>query len=254
MRDYISPALAVYTLRMIFPDLSGRTKTLRKRTNSENCTILCSLFLTAKKLEEQILAVKRLEGALTTLEEYLSRKHLRYDQRKGVFLDDWWLAHPVWEGSLYGYGRVTRESAVRNSLQRLSRMEYLCECLRGKTPGFDRCPCPVSGLPTAATDDHRCLLCGWPDNRSDLDASGSEDKPSHSGSSLTEARINFEKYRTMYCPEDEPNFSRSQINLLKKCLLIRAYLDLSAGSFQLENRIHAILDLEKQVPLQKNQK
>ena len=200
-----------------------------------------------KKLAEQILAVKRLEGSPTTLEEYLSRKPLRYDQRKGVFLDDWWLAHPVWEGTLYGYGRVTRESAVRYSLQRLSRMEDLCERLRGKVPAFDRCPCPACGLPTAPTGDQRCLLCGWPDNRSELDVSGSEDKPSQLDYSLTEARINFEKYLTMYCPEDEPNFSRSQTGLLKKCLLIRAYLDLSAGSFQLENQIREILDLEKEV-------
>ena len=190
--------------------------------------------------------MKRLEGSPTTLEEYLSRKPLRYDQRKGVFLDNWWLAHPVWEGTLYGYGRVTRELAVGYSLQRISRMEDLCERLRGKSPGFDRRPCLACGLPTAPTGDQRCLLCGWPENPLDSDASGSEE-PSHLDYSLTEAQVNFEKYLTMYAPEDEPNFSRSQTNLLKKCLLIRAYLDLSAGSFQLENQIHAILDLEKQV-------
>lgn len=200
----------------------------------------------SKKLAEQILAVKRFEGSPTTLEEYLSRKPLRYDERKGVFLDDWWLAHPVWEGTLYGYGRVTRESAVTYSLQRLSRMEDLCERLRGKTPVFDRYPCLACGFPTAPTGDQRCLLCDWRQKPSTSGAEGSTE-PSHIDYSLNEARINFEKYLTTYCPGDEPNFSRSQTNLLKKCLLIRAYLVLSMDSFQLDNQIREILALEKQV-------
>jgi hypothetical protein len=201
----------------------------------------------SKKLAEQILAVKRLEGSPTTLEEYLSRKPLRYDQRKGVVLDDWWLAHPVWEGTPYQYGRVTRDSALRYSLQRLSRMEDHCKRLRGKIPGFNRCPCAACGFPTVRIGDPRCLLCDWQQNVSASDTSGSAEKPLHIEYTLTEARINFEKYLTTYCPEDEPKFSRSQKNLLKKCLLIRAYLELSAGSFQVENLVSRILDLEKQI-------
>ncbi len=201
----------------------------------------------SNKLADQVLAVKKLEGTPTTREEYWSRQPLSYDLRKGLFHDDRWLSHPVWEGTIYDSGWTTDESAVESSLRRWNRMTVLCRSLRGKSLGFDRHSCEACGLPTLQTDEKQCLLCGWPEKPTDSDVSCNEEKPLCQRYSLSEAQIHFEKNLTMYAPEDEPDFGQSQTNILKKCLLIRAYLALSADSPRIENEIRHILELEEEI-------
>ncbi|MFZ5766349.1 MAG: CPCC family cysteine-rich protein [Thermodesulfobacteriota bacterium] len=197
------------------------------------------------KIAERITEIKKLEGSPTTLEEYLARMPLSYDQRKGNFLGDQWLPHPVWREISTRYrGLATRDSALSNFLHRFTGMKEVCQRLKEKKPGlFDRSPCPSCGFPTMTTDDDRCLLCDWrqPNNFT------RKKKMVDGDDFLTEARVNFEKYLTIYCPDDEAIFSRGQANILMKCILICTYHDLFDARFQDEKVIKEILTLENQI-------
>jgi hypothetical protein len=83
----------------------------------------------------------------------------------------------------------------------------------------DRYLCPCCYMPTleerAAYDI--CPICFWEDDGQDSDdADLNRGGPNH-GYTLTEARENFKKYHTMYCPSDKNHFERemSEIDIKK---------------------------------------
>ncbi|TYO96782.1 cysteine-rich CPCC protein [Geothermobacter ehrlichii] len=194
-------------------------------------------------LPERVIEVKRFLGLPTNLAEYLGRQALTYKQRKRVISDDRWLGHPVWEGTSLHGGWITPDSALYHLELLSDRMEETCDRCREKMPGkFNRQPCAVCGMPTLKKGDTRpCRLCGWAEQtiQSHEDQEGA--------SRLETARLNFAKYLTSFGPEDEPAFSRSQDNLLKKCLLIRAYLGLVEGPSMNLRMLDEVIKLEKEV-------
>jgi len=197
-------------------------------------------------LPERVLEVKRFLGKSTTLEEYLDSQALTYQQREGVILEDWWLPHPVWHDTPFGHGPVTPGVALELNLKLLQRMWSTCELYRIKMrERFDRQPCAACGLPALERGEKGfagpCRLCGWHKGASYVHDWIDDDPELHT------ARLNFSKYLTVHAPGDEPAFSRSQDNLLKKCLLIRAYLGLIEGPSMNLRMLDEVMKLEKEV-------
>jgi len=200
-----------------------------------------------EKLASRVQEIKRFEGSPTTIEEYLAGKHLRYKERKGIFLEGTWLEHPVWEGTRYGQAMVTHDSALDYFHRRFNRTLALCNRLRDMAiERFDRSPCPACGLPTFERGAAECRLCGWNQKVPATTDPAMARDGLHEDSPLSQARLNFDKYLTIHNPDDEPLFSGSEANILKKCLLIRAYLKFSEEGRPAEKQINRILSLEKE--------
>ena len=109
--------------------------------------------------------------------------------------------------------------------------------------------CPCCGFPTLGEPAAYliCRLCNWEDDgQGDLDANEVWGGPNGSYS-LSEARENFKKFRTMYHPDDSKINRRESFAVLEvKEKLIEAYSKLNTVPQELKERaVNEIFKLEK---------
>jgi len=89
---------------------------------------------------------------------------------------------------------------------------------------WNRYPCPACGYPTLGElgNYDMCILCDWEDDGID-DNNIDEMSGPNSGYSLTEARLNFARYGTMYPPGDEEMSQRFRDNHFWKTEMRRLF-------------------------------
>ncbi len=89
----------------------------------------------------------------------------------------------------------------------------------------DRYLCPCCYMPTLGErmGYEICSICFWEDDGQDSDDAEDIRGGPNSNYSLSEARTNFEKYFTMYRPDDRQAFDRESRKMDMKTDLYRAY-------------------------------
>lgn len=85
--------------------------------------------------------------------------------------------------------------------------------------------CPCCKMPTLEerTIYDICSICFWEDDGQDSDDADNIRGGPNGSYSLTEARSNFEKYFTMYRPEDKRPFERESKTRTERTILYNAY-------------------------------
>ncbi len=110
-----------------------------------------------------------------------------------------------------------------------------------------RCPCCDYPTLGSRAEFDICELCNWEDDgQSDDDADEVRGGP-NGGYSLTEARLNFAKYRVMYAPERDRRIGGPDSSLVveTKERLIAAFNMLAAGAADRKSLCQEIVRLEK---------